>query len=327
MQRRDALKAMAGLAATSALGGLARASQGVSEDDSLPGLMRKLLPMMGTIPVAVSSLGAGLSLITGPGGNIAALPGPDGVVMVDSFVPSGGAELASAVRKLGAGPITLINTHWHFDHSGGNAALAGAGAKIIAHEAARKRLSTDQYMADYDMKVPASPASAWPVMTVGDSATLYLNGEEIHLAHVAPAHTDGDVFIHFRKANVLHTGDLFTSGSFPNIDSSSDGWIGGMVAAADRMLGVADASTKIIPGHGPVSTPDDLKAFRDMLAEAQAKVEPLVIAGKTVDEAVAARPLSGLEARWGKGVFKGAHFTRLAYSGLARHREATRSRP
>ncbi len=321
MQRRDALKAMAGLAATSALGGLARAAQqGPNDDIPLPELVKKLGPMMTNVPIQVTDLSAGLSLITGPGGNIAALVGPDGIVLVNSFVPERGAELAPIVRKLDAGPITLINTHWHFDHTGGNAALAGIGARIVAHENARKRLATDQYMADFQMKIPASPAAALPVMTIGDSATLFLNGEEIHLAHVAPAHTDGDVFLHFRKANVLHTGDLFSNGFYPNIDSSSDGWIGGMIAAADRILAIVNARTRIIPGHGPMATRDDLKASRDMLVEVRARIEPLVKAGKSVDEAVAARPLASLDARWAKGFFKGPQFTRVVYSGLAKHR-------
>ena len=326
MQRRDALKAMAGLAATSALGGIARASQAPGDDIPLPELVRKFGSMMDSIPIEVSGLATGLSLIGGPGGNISALAGPDGVVVVDSFVPSRGAELAPIVRKLGVGPITLINTHWHFDHSGGNAALAGVGAKILAHETVRARLGSEQYVADFQMKIPPSPAAALPVVTFGDSATLFLNGEEIHLAHVAPAHTDGDVFIHYRKANVLQAGDLFFNGFYPNIDSSSGGWIGGMIAAADRILGVVDAKTRIIPGHGPLATRDDLKAARGMLAEVRDKIQPLVEAGKTVDEVVAARPIAGLDARWGKGLFKGSHFTRIVYSGLANHREKSQAR-
>jgi cyclase len=323
MQRRDALKAMAGLAATSVLGGLAKASQQPSGDDiPLPELVHKIGPMMDSIPIKVESLGTGLSLITGPGGNITALTGQDGIVIVDSFVPTKGAELAPIVRKLGFGPITLINTHWHFDHTGGNVALAGVGAKIVAHETVRTRLGSEQYIADFELKVPPSPAAALPVVTIGNEATIYLHGEEIHLQHVAPAHTDGDVFVHYRKANVLQTGDLFSNGFFPNIDSSSGGWIGGMIAAADLILGIVDAKTKIVPGHGPMATLDDLKAARSMLAEARDKVAPLIEAGKTVDEAVAAKPLASLDARWGKGLFKGSHFTRLVYSGLAKHRSA-----
>jgi glyoxylase-like metal-dependent hydrolase (beta-lactamase superfamily II) len=181
-------------------------------------------------------------------------------------------------------------------------------------------------MADFELKVPPSPADAWPVVTLDDSLGMFLNGEEIHLQHVAPAHTDGDVFIHYRKANVLQTGDVFSNGFFPNIDSSSGGWIGGMIAASDLILGLVDSKTKIVPGHGPMATVADLKAARSMLAEARDKVEPLVESGKTLDEAIAAKPLASLDARWGKGFLKGSHFTRLVYSGLVLHRESAASR-
>lgn len=321
MKRRDALKAMAGLAATSAMGGTSRGSQApTGEEVPLPQLIQKFGPMMDTVPIEVANLAPGISLLSGPGGNITALVGPDGIVMVDSFIPSRGAELAPIVRKLGAGPITLINTHWHFDHVGGNVPLAELGARIIAHENTRARMGHEQYIADFQLKVPPSPPRALPVETIGDSATLHLNGEEIHLAHAAPAHTDGDVFIHYRKANILQTGDLFTNGAFPNIDSSTGGWIGGMIAAADRILGIVDPRTRIVPGHGPLATVDDLKAARAMLAEARDKVQPLVEAGKTLDQALAARPLAGLEARWGRGLFKASHFTQIVYGGLALHK-------
>ncbi len=315
---------MAGMAAMSALGGRAMGhEQGPGDDVPLPELGRNIGLLLDKVPIEVASLGGVLSLITGPGGNIVALTGRDGLIMGDSFVPSRGGDLVPIARKLaGSGPITLINTHWHFDHSGGNAALAGIGAKIVAHRSVRDRMGSDQYMADFQAKVPASPEAALPVVTLDDSMTLYLNGEEIALTHVAPAHTDGDIFLHFRKANVVQTGDLFFNGIYPNIDSSSGGWIGGMVAAADLILGVVDARTRIIPGHGPMGTRDDLKAFRSMLAEARDKIGPLVEAGKTVEEVIAARPLASLDAVWAKGFFKGSHFTRIAYSGLAMHREA-----
>ncbi len=322
MQRRDALKLFGAVAAGSAWGGRAvGAPQGPTAEATLPQMIRALGPMMESIPIQVASLGGALSLISGPGGNIAALNGRDGLVMVDSFIPARGAELAGIARKLaGPGPITLFNSHWHFDHAGGNAAMAGVGARIIAHRNVRTRLGSDQYTADFDMKSPASPEAALPVVALGDSATFFLDGEEIALTHVAPAHTDGDIFFHFRKANVLHTGDLFFNGTYPNIDSSSGGWVGGMVAAADVILGVVDANTRIIPGHGPIGTRDDLKAFRSMLVEARDKVQPLVESGKTLEQAIAAKPLAGLDARWAGGAFKGSHFTQIVYGGLALHR-------
>jgi cyclase len=324
MNRRDAIKAMAGLAAASAWAGRARAFQAPPEDVPLPEMIRKLLPMMDSIPIQVERLTPELAMISGPGGNVARLAGPDGVVVVDSFVAAAGRDLGPILVKNVVGPVWLINTHWHTDHTGGNAALAVFGARIFAHENTRKRLATEQYVADFEVKVPPAPPAALPTVTIGDGATFHLNGEEIHLAHAPESHTDGDLFIHFRKANILHTGDLFTKGSYPIIDSSSGGWIGGMVAAADRILGLVDASTRIIPGHGPVANRDDLRAFRDMLAQAHARVEPLLAAGKTVDEAIAARPLAALDARWGQGPFKGTHFTRIVYSGLAAHRARSR---
>ena len=230
--------------------------QAPGDDIPLPELVRKLGPMMDTIPIEVSSLGDG-PVADHRAGREHHGPGRarrDRHGQLVRALPRGRAGRRSSA-SWAAGPITLINTHWHFDHTGGNAALAGVGAKIVAHETVRNRLGTEQYMADFQMKVPPSPAAAWPVVTIGDSATLFLNGEEIHLAHVAPAHTDGDVFIHYRKANILQTGDLFSNGFFPNIDSSSGGWIGGMIAAADRILGIVDAKTKIIPGHGPAGHP------------------------------------------------------------------------
>jgi cyclase len=174
-------------------------------------------------------------------------------------------------------------------------------------------------MADFETKVPASPPTALPTLTFRDETVLHVNGEEIHLVHVPPAHTDGDVYIHFRNANILHAGDLFTNGGYPAIDNSSDGWIGGMILAADTMLGLVDARTRIIPGHGPMATRDDLRSFREMLVRVRAAIEPMVAAGKTLEEVIAARPTKSLDDRWAKGLFKGRYFAQLVYSGLKKH--------
>jgi cyclase len=144
----------------------------------------------------------------------------------------------------------------------------------------------------------------------------------LHLTAVPPAHTDGDLIIHFQSRDVIHTGDLFSNGIYPNIDASSRGWIGGMIAAADVILKLAGPRTRIIPGHGPLATPDDLAAFRKMLVTVHDRLAPLLDAGKSTQEAIAARPISDLDTKWGKGFFTGGMFTRVAYDGLAKHRAA-----
>ena len=321
LSRRQALQAAAVLLAPALL----RADDApTSPDDlTLPELVKRGMPSMMKAPVAAQPLSAGLSMITGPGGNVAALSGPDGFLLVDSFVPGVGAALLATFAKLAKGPVsTLVDTHWHFDHTGGNAELAAAGARIVAHANVRKRLSAPQRMSDFQMDVPASPPAALPVATIGDEATLYTNGEEVRLVYLPPSHTDGDIYIHFAKANVLHCGDVFGNGGYPNIDKDSGGWIGGMVAASDILLAVADASTKIIPGHGPLGTKADLKAARDMYDFAWHAIAPMVEAGKTLDEVIAAKPLKDLDAKWGRGLLRGRHFAQLVYGGLAKRKAA-----
>ena len=323
MKRRDALAVMAGMTAATAWGRPGAGAWQKSPDEmSLPELMKGIMPMMASIPVVAKPLASGLSVITGPGGNITALDGPDGLFLVDSFVPGHEAALLSAAGYTRTGkPLTLINTHWHFDHAGGNAVLGAAGAKIMAHTNTRTRLAAPQFMSDFAMQIPASAPVALPVVTFDDQATIYANGETVHLTHVPPAHTDSDIYIHYQNANVLQTGDLFTNGAYCNIDSASKGWVGGMIAAADLILGVVNAQTVIVPGHGPVGTKADLQAFRSMLAQARDQIEPMVEAGKTVDQVIAARPLAKLDPRWANGIFKGSHFATLVYNGLVKHRE------
>ncbi len=267
--------------------------------------------------VKVEKLTDSIAVLSGVGGNIAVLVGKDSTLQVDAGNPGTAPKTLKAVGELTDKPVgVLINTHWHGDHTGGNADMAKAGSRILGHDNLRKRLGNEQFIEAFNSKVPASPEIALPILTFDDKLTLYLNGEELHLAYVPPAHTDTDIYIHFAKANVLHAGDLFFNGMYPFIDSSTKGWIGGMVGAADRILSVVDDKTKIIPGHGPVGTKAEFKQYRDMLAEIQAKITPLVKAGKSVEEAIAAKPTASLDDKWGRGFMKPDAFVRIVYGGI-----------
>jgi len=321
MNRREWMRSGLGAAGAVLVAGRVRGDEPVDDSDPAP-LIAKFGPMMAKVPIEAVELATGFHLIQGPGGNIAVLGGPDGLTVVDSSVPNRAGDVLEAVKRAGGKPIELlINTHWHFDHAGGNEVFGRAGATIVATEATRKRLATDQYTEVFKLKTPASPPAALPTLTF-DEADLHVGPETIHLAAVPPAHTDGDLLVHFTSHDVIHTGDLFSNGFYPNIDGSSLGWIGGMIAAADRVLKLAGPKTRIIPGHGPLATPADLAAFRKMLVTVYDRLAPMLDAGKTVREAIDARPTADLDAAWGKGFFTGGMFTRVVYDGLLKHRAA-----
>jgi cyclase len=319
IRRRELLRAGLGTAGALVIAGMARADD--PKDDSDPaGLIAKMGPMMSKIPIEVVKISDGLDLIKGAGGNVAVLHGSDGLLVVDSQIPARGKEVLETARRIGGKPIsTLINTHWHFDHAGGNEFFGRAGAMIVATATTRKRLSTDQYTEAFKMTTKASPPIALPSFTT-DQADFHVGDETVHLVAVPPAHTDGDLVVRFTAHDVIHTGDLFSNGFYPNIDASSRGWIGGMISAVDRILKLAGPNTKIIPGHGPIGTPSDLAAFRAMLATLHDRLAPLLDAGKTTDQVVAAKPTADLDATWAKGFFNGGMFTRIAYDGLVKHR-------
>jgi cyclase len=252
----------------------------------------------------------GISMIEGAngfaGGNVAVSVGDDGVFIIDDEIEPMTAKLKAALGALSKKPVRfVVNTHWHMDHTGNNPALAAAGAVIIAQENVRKRLSVDAvlHLGTQEMKIKAQPAAALPVITFADDVTLHVNGDDVHVIHVAPAHTDGDAIVHFTKANVIHTGDTVTSG-YPIVDVDSGGQFEGFIAAADKILSLADDHTKIIPGHGPLMTKADVVAYRQMLIEVRDKVGKLIAGKKSTDEIKAAKPLADLDAKWGQGFIK-----------------------
>jgi glyoxylase-like metal-dependent hydrolase (beta-lactamase superfamily II) len=268
-----------------------------------------------TTPVA-----GNISLIEGvngfAGGNVAVIAGDDGLLVVDDELEPLAPKLRTALGAFKKPVRFVVNTHWHGDHTGGNTTLGGGGAVIVAHYNVRKRLSTEQFINMMGMKktFPPSPAAALPVVTFNDDVTFFFGGDEIHVFHVAPAHTDGDSVVHFKKANVIHTGDTFVGG-YPIVDAGSGGQLAGFVAAADQVLAIADDATKIIPGHGPVMTKADLKEWRDMIVTVRERVAKLAAQKKTLAEIQAAKPTAEFDAKH-QGMVTPDFFVELAYQAI-----------
>jgi len=266
------------------------------------------------VEVKSEKVAEGVYMLQGAGGNIGLSVGPDAAFLIDDEYAPLTPKIKAAVAALTDKPIRFVlNTHWHGDHTGGNKDMGEAGSLIVAHENVRRRMSTEQFIAAFNMREPAAPPKALPVVTFTDAVTFHLNGDEIHAFHVPPAHTDGDSVVHFRKANVIHAGDLFFNGMYPFIDLDTGGSVGGMIGGADRMLAIAGDQTRIIPGHGPLGNKADLKAFRDMLAATHDRVAALVKAGKTLEQVTAAAPTAEFDAKWGQGFLKPAQFVTILY--------------
>lgn len=271
------------------------------------------------ITFQATEVAPGLYMIEGVGGfgggNVGLLTGEDGVVLIDDSMPPLTDRLLAAVEEVVREPVDfVINTHVHGDHVGGNATLGEAGAWIVAHENVRKRLEEKGPSAD-DESAPAPP-EALPVITFADAVTFHLNGQETHVFHATHAHTDGDAVIHFSDANVIHAGDVLFNRQFPFIDLDTGGSVDGYIAAQERILEVADADTKIIPGHGSLASVADLEASITMLKDARSRIAALIEAGRSVDEVVAADPLADYE-EWSWGFITTERMTRQVYGDLA----------
>lgn len=267
------------------------------------------------VEVKAEQLAPGVAVLFGAGGNIGVSYGEDGTILVDDqFAPMTG-KIQAAVAGLGATPVKfLVNTHWHFDHSGGNENLGKAGAIIMAHDNVRVRMAAGATVAGN--VVPPAAKAALPVLTYADGLKLHLNGEEVRVIHVAAAHTDGDSIIHWTKSNVIHMGDLFMlQVSFPFVDVASGGDVRGFVAAADKALAIANDQTKIIPGHGVMATKADLQNHRNMIATVIAKVEAGIKAGQTLDQIKASNPTDGFGVD-SKGFISADRFVETVYNNL-----------
>jgi len=260
-------------------------------------------------------------MMEGAGGNLGLSIGDDAVFLIDDQFAPLSEKISAAIAKLTAKPVKfIINTHWHFDHTGGNENFGKAGAIIVAHENVRKRMSTEQLIEFLRSTVPAAPGAALPLVTFADSVTFHLNGEELRVFHVPRAHTDGDAIVQFVKSDVVHMGDTYFNGMYPFIDTSSGGTIDGVVAACDRALGIVSDKTKIIPGHGPLSNKAELKAYRDMLATVSARIRKMVADGRKLEDITASDATADFDEKWGKGFIGAAKFREMVAMNILGNR-------
>lgn len=286
---------------------------------------RQLLQMIGAASAGgmlaqnaalkIEQLGKNLAVLSGAGGNIALLTSPDGLLMVDSGLPTTVAPVMEKVKAAALKVSILINTHWHYDHVGANTEIGKSGAKLIAHVNVKTRLSTMQKITALNMEFKPLPVEGQPAETFTDRGHLSYAGEKVQYTHLPPAHTDGDTIVHFQHENVLHCGDLYFNGYYPFIDYSSGGSIEGMIANAARIGKMASEKTRLIPGHGAVSNKKELAVYHDMLAGVNEAVSKLVKQGMTSAEAVAAKPLAPWNDQWGKGFLTPDQFVGLLYLG------------
>ena len=260
----------------------------------------------------------GVYMLAGSGGNIGVSAGESGILMIDSQFGQLHEKIKAAMTGFHGGPVRFVlNTNWHYDHALGNELFRKEGAVIIAHDNSDKRMRSEQNHDVINAKTPAYPAAARPEITFADSLSVHFNGDLIDAIHIPNAHSDADVVYRFRKAKVIHTGDLFFSGGYPYIDIGNGGSIDGMIAAAGRILKLIEDNYKVIPGHGPMSDRKRIQEFQSMLSTVRARIAKLIKEGKRLEEVIAAKPTTDLDKNW-NGALSPEMFVTLVYKDLSR---------
>jgi cyclase len=268
------------------------------------------------VQIKATKVAGNVYMLEGAGGNIGVSVGPDGILIVDDQFAPLADKIRAALKTLGDGELKFVlNTHYHGDHTDGNVAF-GPEALIIAQDNVRKRLSTEQVSKFFKRTTPPSPKEALPVVTFSHMASIFFNGEEIKLVHFPRGHTDGDSVVFFTGSHVVHMGDNFFNPRFPVVDLEAGGNVLGMTEAVGAILGRLPAGVKIIPGHGPLSDTEGLKAFHRMLTETTDIVRKKMQAGKTLEQ-IKAEGLPEEWKSWGNGYIKTDTWLELVYNSLA----------
>ena len=268
------------------------------------------------VQIKTTQVAEGIYMLEGEGGNIGVSSGEDGVYLIDDQFAPLTPKIVAAVKAISDKPIRfLMNTHWHGDHVGGNENLGKAGVVIIAHDNVYKRMSVGGAITALKQNYAPAPKAALPVITFNQTATFRMNGDDVTSTHLPPAHTDGDSFVRFARANVIHTGDVFAAYRYPFIDVESGGSVKGVLRAIDVMLPLMDDNTKVIPGHGGLSSRKDVLAYRKMVSTAISKIEPMVKSGRSLQQVIDAKPLREFDEEWGK-FRKPEAFVEIVYNGL-----------
>jgi len=278
------------------------------------------------VEIKTTDLGDNVHMLEGRGGNITVAVAKDGIIMVDGEFAALHDKIKAAIAAISGVPIRyLINTHFHPEHTGGNAPFAKDGVIVVAEVNVKKRLATGTTNGLTGEKAPPAPQDALPSKTYTGAFKLRLQGRVADLKHVPNAHTDGDTYVWFKTANVLSTGDTFTNRRYPNIDFANGGNIKGMIAATDVYLKIVNDKSRIVPGHGPIVDKAALTQYRTMLVTAHDRMEKLVREGKSEDEVVAAKPFADLDAKWAPTELASTNFIRVVYHSLADKGEAKKT--
>lgn len=275
-------------------------------------------PDYSQVKITSIEVAPGIYMLSGAGGNVGLSIGEDSAFLIDDELTPVTDKLEAAITALTDKPITfVVNTHWHFDHVGGNESMGNHGSIIVAHENVRKRMANGQFMKAFNMDIPPAAEVALPVLTFKDGVSFHWNGDRIDLTHETRAHTDGDAVVYFEKANVVHTGDLYWNGLYPLIDADSGGSIEGMIRGVSNILSRIDETTKVIPGHGSLSSKEELQVYHQLLITVYQRVKAYRKQGMSAEEVIAKEPTAEFDAVWGNGFIAPDNWVGIVYSALA----------